>query len=392
MKNRAHWFFALALLALAWSACTAFAEEAALVLVDGEGEEVLHLEADQMTTGVQQIPAGRYLLKVEGPGVYKIDLLNDVEIEVKSNEDASEETASGEVEFSPVLIDFDLGPGDQHLREGLLVEGSEEIELQLVGVGLPQLYGWSATIKYDPDQVSYVENSFRPGDFLSGIMPMVDARDGSVEVGGANLSKIVAGGDGDLGYLSFEALDGSEGKAELIVTALKFRQLASINALDVEGRAIFWLADGRPNSESEEEDADEGPIDASGEEALSLLMNENACPGCDLSEADLKQANLRGANLRGARLHGANLFHADLEKADLEEANLTEANLLQAKLQDANLKEADLSGARLIGASLQGADLTDADLTDAKMNGAQLDGAIWIDGRECGRGSVGSCK
>jgi len=379
----------LSLLALSWSA--GFAEEGVLVLVDEDGEEVLRLDADQMTTGEQQIPAGRYLLKVDAPGVYKIKLLEDVEIEVKRG--IPEEAISRLVEFSPVLIDFDLESGDQHRRGGLLGEDADRIELQLVGVGLPEIYGWSATVEYDPQQVRYVGDSFKPGDFLPEFIPLVDVQEGRVQVGGANFSKTLNRGDGDLGYLSFDVMDGFEGKAELVVTQLNFRKLDSIDVLQVEGRGM--IVDRMPE-EGDEPEEGEGPegysAGASGEEALSLLMDQNACPECDLREADLMQENLREADLRGANLSGANLFRTDLSKANLEKADLTQANLLQTKLRDANLKGADLSGARMVGANLVGANLEDAVLDETKLSGAQLSRAIWIDGRECGQGSVGRCK
>ena len=81
----------------------------------------------------------------------------------------------------------------------------------------------------------------------------------------------------------------------------------------------------------------------SGDEVISHLREENACPRCDLTEARLMREDLH---------------------------------------------EADLIGARLIGAKLREADLTGANLDDASLSGAQLSGAIWIDATKCGERSV----
>jgi hypothetical protein len=133
--------------------------------------------------------------------------------------------------------------------------------------------------------------------------------------------------------------------------------------------------------------------------------------GVKLVTADLRGARLRNANMGGADLRGALLGGADIAYTNLVGAKLSGAELGQAAMVGANMRNADLSGANLQGtnlayAILQGADLTNANLADAdltnadlkgahlktaRISGAKLDHAIWLDGRVCAQGSVGSC-
>jgi len=110
-------------------------------------------------------------------------------------------------------------------------------------------------------------------------------------------------------------------------------------------------------------------------------------PESNLSGADIRNANLSNANLSGSVLLKANLSYSNLSHVNFRASDLSYANLKGANLQKTNLKEANLSAA----------DLSYADLTGAKLRGADfsqtiLSKTIWVDGRECGLGSVGTCR
>lgn len=109
--------------------------------------------------------------------------------------------------------------------------------------------------------------------------------------------------------------------------------------------------------------------------------------GADLQKAQISNADLRGADLRGANLHSANLAYTNLSTADIAYADLGGASL-----KGAGLRNADLSYARLQGADLSFADLRGAKLGGAELAEVRLDKAIWLDGRECARGSLGECR
>jgi uncharacterized protein YjbI with pentapeptide repeats len=123
--------------------------------------------------------------------------------------------------------------------------------------------------------------------------------------------------------------------------------------------------------------------------------------GADLSGADLNYANLTRAKLIEADLSGASLFWAYLRFANLSGADLSGAVLARAYLRAAKLMEADLSGAslgcaylqraNLKGADLRGAHLRGADLNSTKLSEANLSNATWVDGSQCGNGSIGRC-
>ncbi len=110
-------------------------------------------------------------------------------------------------------------------------------------------------------------------------------------------------------------------------------------------------------------------------------------PESNLSGADIRNANLSNANLSGSVLLKANLSYSNLSYVNFRASDLSHANLKGASLQKTNLKEANLSAA----------DLSYADLTGAKLRGANFSQAIlsktiWVDGRECGLGSIGTCR
>lgn len=114
--------------------------------------------------------------------------------------------------------------------------------------------------------------------------------------------------------------------------------------------------------------------------------------GCDKGGAWLRGVDLSSALLTAARFNAANLSLSRLSYANLVRADLTYANLAGARLDAANLQQANLGYAELKQADLRLADLRGARLEAANLSGALLDGAIWIDGRECGPGSVGACR
>lgn len=115
-------------------------------------------------------------------------------------------------------------------------------------------------------------------------------------------------------------------------------------------------------------------------------------PGLDLQRADLSEARLRNTDLLGSRLDDAQLADADLRYADLRRARLDRANLRRANLTGAALQQAVLTGVNLEDADLSYANLTGAELAGARLQGTRLHRAIWIDGRVCATGSIGSCQ
>ncbi|MBL1140719.1 MAG: pentapeptide repeat-containing protein [Proteobacteria bacterium] len=115
---------------------------------------------------------------------------------------------------------------------------------------------------------------------------------------------------------------------------------------------------------------------------INLNIENQNLESAILTEATLNGANLMGVNLSGADMAYAVIKSSDLSYANLERVRLIGANLTQTDIRYANLKNADLSYADLTGAQLAGADLSNA----------QFNNTIWTDGRQCKKGSVGSCR
>lgn len=93
-------------------------------------------------------------------------------------------------------------------------------------------------------------------------------------------------------------------------------------------------------------------------EHVKQLNDTNKCQGCDLSQANLAGIDLYGANLQGANLSGANLTGTVFADANLIEANLTGATTNK----------------------------------NTSFSGAKLSNATWMDGKKCGKNSIGKCK
>ena len=114
--------------------------------------------------------------------------------------------------------------------------------------------------------------------------------------------------------------------------------------------------------------------------------------GAVVETADLQGARLGNAQLRGARMPGTLFVEADLQYTDLSGSDLSHGEFVRARMKGAMLRNADLSYADLSHADLRFANLSDANLGGALLEGSRLDNAIWLDGKECGAGSVGECR
>ncbi|MEW6753526.1 MAG: pentapeptide repeat-containing protein [Candidatus Latescibacterota bacterium] len=369
MKRIGRWAAVGALGLAVAAAGSAGAQEDPLVLHSESGESVLALPAGGGTSGPSSLPAGTYLLHVGQPGWYRLVLGTPTTLEVQPGEPPGRAKRLGATATGPILVlDFDLAPGDQGVRRLEGAEPGSGPQVQLIGIGLPPIYGWSATLEFDPG-VTFAEAGFQPSGFVPGLVPLADPGEGRVEVGGASLSRQTASGDGDLGLVSLAVDAGAQIGAELGVrpVELKLRKTEGVETLPQTGPVAVVVgtaggAGGLPG----------GRPPLAGAEAVAELQRTNACPGCDLS----------GAILQGARL----------VEADLKEANLSGANLKQADLTGADLTGANLTGAFLNRAVLQNAVLLNAVVEGVTWTQARLGGATWTDGRTCGSSSLGRCR
>jgi Pentapeptide repeats (8 copies) len=107
---------------------------------------------------------------------------------------------------------------------------------------------------------------------------------------------------------------------------------------------------------------------------------------------NLEFAILTDAKLNESKLSGVNLSGSDMAYAEIIRSDLSYANLKNVRLIGANLQHSDLSYANLEGTDFSYADLSNALLAGADMTNTKLSNTIWIDGKICEKGSVGSCQ
>ncbi|MCK4974811.1 MAG: pentapeptide repeat-containing protein, partial [Sulfurimonas sp.] len=107
--------------------------------------------------------------------------------------------------------------------------------------------------------------------------------------------------------------------------------------------------------------------------------------------------DFKGQDLSGKTLDNANFVKGDLRgtkflKSSLVGVNFTKANLMGATFKSAKLQKANFTGANLSGTDFRWANLKDANFKDAILKRTRFEGATWIDGRICGKKSMGVCK
>lgn len=122
-----------------------------------------------------------------------------------------------------IVLDVDPAAGDQGARRLPDVEAGQRVQVQLHAVDVPAIRGWSARCAFEPRQLTYVVGSFAPGPALSGLVPLVDAGEGYVEVGGAVFGDAGQGfhGAGELGAIAFGVTERFG--AEAVVTVVEAR-------------------------------------------------------------------------------------------------------------------------------------------------------------------------
>jgi hypothetical protein len=117
---------------------------------------------------------------------------------------------------------------DQGKRRLEGVAAGDRVEVALHVEAAPEVSGWSARLEFDPSLLSYVGGSFRAGDFIPGLIPLVGDKQTRVEVGGVVLGGSATGsGDAFLGSLAFELSESFVDSAELTITRVSFNTTAS---------------------------------------------------------------------------------------------------------------------------------------------------------------------
>ena len=156
--------------------------------------------------------------------------------------------AEGGALRGPIVMDLDASAGDQGVRRVTVGGAGSQVAVQLYAEDAPLISGWSIRLAYDPDQVLYVSDSFQPGDFIPGLVPLVAPGEAQVEVGGTVLGSGASNsGDGYLGSLSFEVQEGLVFSADLVINQVTLRTVEEGRVkAEVRSRATVTAASDEP--------------------------------------------------------------------------------------------------------------------------------------------------
>lgn len=102
----------------------------------------------------------------------------------------------------------------------------------------------------------------------------------------------------------------------------------------------------------------------------------------DFSKSDLTRSNFRSADLSKSRLNMTVGENMNFNGADLHDSEMRLSSFRKANFYNCKLYNSDLSGSDLLGAQIN--DTTNKNLTN-------FAGCIWINGKRCKAGSVGTC-
>lgn len=203
------------------------AEQMSILLLasDVEEQEVTFSVTDSPTGSSLSGPVFTWTPTFGQAGDYSVTFT----VEDESGESATETVTISVVDIpppeGPVYMDFNLADGDQEKRRAGNAVAEKTYELQLCVEEAPEISGWSATIEYDPKQVRYVNGSFKASDFIPGLMILANEKEGSVEIGGTVLGSDASNsGNGVLGTLSFEVLEGLTDSTDIVISAIRLRR------------------------------------------------------------------------------------------------------------------------------------------------------------------------
>lgn len=126
----------------------------------------------------------------------------------------------GEEDFGPVSLDLDDREGNQEQTSRRLRPG-QEIPIQVYAENAPESKGYTITLLFDPDQLSFTR--FEESDFIPGLITLPAQEDGGIVVaGGVALGGGNNSGDGFLGIFVVTAAEDFAGETTVFVTKIAY--------------------------------------------------------------------------------------------------------------------------------------------------------------------------
>jgi len=114
--------------------------------------------------------------------------------------------------------------------------------------------------------------------------------------------------------------------------------------------------------------------------------------GLRLSDVDMSKSLISSASLTGAVLFDVDFAEADLSYTELSISKLSQVNFSRAILVGMIIRNSTLIDVNFLNSDLRYVDLSGSILKNVNFSGANLSNAIWVDGRKCAKGSIGSCR
>jgi len=131
--------------------------------------------------------------------------------------------AVGEGPVGPMALDLNVDEaGDQALRfTAVTPKVGDTVEIELIATeGAIGLSGYQATLQFDSEELTYVENSFVAAGLFSGGVAIVTSRTGVVSAAVAFFGSTTSASDaGSLGKLAFTVAAGYSGKARVTLSS-----------------------------------------------------------------------------------------------------------------------------------------------------------------------------
>lgn len=132
-----------------------------------------------------------------------------------------------------VALDSDLTPGYQG---GSIAGSGETVTFEVIGKGLTDASGYSATLTYDDAQLTF--EKFTATDLIPDFTGLTLRETGSVEIGGGSLSGVAGADQGRLGTVTFRLVDGFSGTASVSLGAASLLTAAGSEEVDGSGTIV----------------------------------------------------------------------------------------------------------------------------------------------------------
>ena len=129
-------------------------------------------------------------------------------------------TGPGDEIPGPILVDLNPLDGNQNLTLRGGIRAGDTVTLQLFADGFPEVIGFGVNVEFDPNMLTYVDQSFQLGDFILGATGLATNRGEFIDAGGASLTGASGNGDGFLARLDFKVTDAFSDSTYMAVTAI----------------------------------------------------------------------------------------------------------------------------------------------------------------------------